>query len=70
MKKIEVVKPFTYYINGYERRDFEIGEHEAPYDCAAYAERYGFAKSETKKAEVKKDAGADKSAGSKKASAG
>jgi hypothetical protein len=76
MKKITVIRPFTYYINGYERRDFEIGEHEAPYECAAYAEEYGFAKLEPKKEEPKeqeepkekekKDVGTDKPAGSKK----
>jgi hypothetical protein len=55
MRKISVIKPFTYYINGYERRDFEIGEHEAPYDCAAYAEEYGYAEIEGKKKEEKKD---------------
>lgn len=43
-KKINVAKPFTYYIDGCRRRDFEIGEHEVPYDCAAYAEEYGFTK--------------------------
>lgn len=53
VKKINVVKPFTYYIDGCRRRDFEIGVHDVPYDCAAYAEKYGF----TKRApEVKKDA--------------
>ena len=43
-KKINVAKPFTYYIDGCRRRDFEIGEHDVPYDCAAYAEAYGFTK--------------------------
>jgi len=43
-KKINVTKPFTYYIDGCRRRDFEIGEHEVPYDCAAYAEQYGYTK--------------------------
>ena len=42
MKKINVAKPFTFYIDGCRRRDFEIGEHEVPYECAAYAEAYGF----------------------------
>lgn len=42
MKRIRVERPFTYYLNGYQRRDFEIGEHDVPYDCAAYAERAGF----------------------------
>lgn len=41
-KRIKVERPFTYYLNGYQRRDFEIGEHDVPYDCAAYAERAGF----------------------------
>jgi len=41
-KKINVAKPFTFYIDGCRRRDFEIGEHEVPYECAAYAEAYGF----------------------------
>jgi hypothetical protein len=78
MKEITVTKPFTYYINGYEKRDFTIGKHEVPYDCAAYATQHGFTKVETKKAEpVKaepkkedaKDDGTDKPGGSKKASA-
>ena len=43
-KKINVAKPFTFYIDGCRRRDFEIGEHEVPYECAAYAEAYGFTK--------------------------
>jgi hypothetical protein len=67
MKEITVTKPFTYYIDGYQRRDFVIGKQEAPYDCAAYAEKYGFAKKETKK-EEKSDDGTDKPTGSKKAS--
>ena len=46
--KIEVTRPFTYYIDGYKRRDFTIGEHEVPYDCAAFAEQSGFTKSEVK----------------------
>lgn len=72
MKKITVVKPFTYWLNGYEKRDFTIGEHMVPYDCAAYAEEYGFTKAETKSANQKeggKDDGASKPAGSKKAPA-
>ena len=32
VKTIDVEKPFTYWINGYERRDFTIGRHEVPYD--------------------------------------
>jgi len=43
-KKINVAKPFTFYIDGCRRRDFEIGEYEVPYECAAYAEEYGFTK--------------------------
>lgn len=47
--KIEVTHPFTYYIDGYKRRDFKIGEHdEVPYDCAAFAVRTGYAKCEVK----------------------
>jgi hypothetical protein len=76
--KITVTKPFTYYIDGYQRRDFAIGEYEVPYDCAAYATQSGFAKVETKKAESedtetkgdeRKDGGADKPGRSKKAPA-
>ena len=44
LKRINVVKPFTYWIGGYERRDFTIGEHDVPYDCAAYAEKAGYTK--------------------------
>ncbi|MDR1943976.1 MAG: hypothetical protein LBQ19_04055, partial [Synergistaceae bacterium] len=66
MKRITVSKPFTYYIDGYDRRDFVIGEHDVPYDCAAYAEEYGF----TKKKEGEKDDGTDKPVGSKKTPAG
>lgn len=51
LKRIRVVSPFTYYLNGYDRRDFEIGEHEVPYDCAAYAERGGFTQMEEAKRE-------------------
>jgi hypothetical protein len=80
MGKIIVVKPFTYYIDGYQRRDFVIGEHDVPYDCAAFAEQYGFAKVEGKdktateedneeEEKVKNDAGTNKSSRSKKASA-
>ena len=58
-KKINVAKPFTYYIDGCRRRDFEIGEHEVPYDCAAYAEEYGF----TKRAPEVKTEDADNGAG-------
>ena len=47
MKKITVVKPFSYYLNGYERRDFTIGVHDVPYDCAAYAVQGGYANLET-----------------------
>lgn len=47
--KIEVTKPFTYYIDGYKRRDFAIGKHEVPYDCAAFAEQSGFTKREVKR---------------------
>ena len=46
--KIEVTHPFTYYIDGYKRRDFAIGEHEVPYDCASFAEQSGFTKREVK----------------------
>ena len=46
--KIKVQKPFTYYIDGYKRRDFSIGEHDVPYDCAAFAEQSGFTKREEK----------------------
>lgn len=46
--KIEVTRPFTYYIDGYKRRDFAIGEHDVPYDCAAFAEQAGFTKCEVK----------------------
>ena len=46
--KIEVTRPFTYYIDGYKRRDFTIGEHEVPYDCAAFAEQSGYTKCEVK----------------------
>ena len=46
--KIEVTKPFTYYIDGYKRRDYSIGEHDVPYDCAAFAEQSGFTKREVK----------------------
>jgi hypothetical protein len=71
MKKITVIRPFAYYIDGYQRRDFAIGEHEAPYDCAAYAEKHGFARTDTKKSapekgDEKKDDGTDKPSGSKK----
>jgi hypothetical protein len=72
MKEINVVKPFTYYIDGYQRQDFAIGKHEVPHDCAAYATTHGFAEGETRKKEVKvetKDDGADKPSGSKKAPA-
>lgn len=46
--KIEVTRPFMYYIDGYKRRDFTIGEHEVPYDCAAFSEQSGFTKFEVK----------------------
>ena len=46
--KIKVVKPFRYYLNGYERRDFQIGEYDVPLDCAAYAEEAGYVRKETK----------------------
>ncbi|MBQ9388559.1 MAG: hypothetical protein IJU07_00095 [Synergistaceae bacterium] len=46
--KIEVTKPFTYYLDGYKRRDYSIGEHDVPYDCAAFAEQSGFTKREVK----------------------
>ena len=46
--KINVKRPFTYYIDGYKRRDFTIGEYDVPYDCAAYAEQSGFTKREVK----------------------
>ena len=46
--KIEVTRPFTYYIDGYKRRDFTIGEHDVPYDCAAFAEQSGYTKQEVK----------------------
>ena len=46
--KIDVKRPFTYYIDGYKRRDFSIGEYDVPYDCAAYAEQSGFTKREVK----------------------
>lgn len=46
--KIEVTRPFTYYIDGYKRRDFTIGEHEVPYDCAAFAVQSGYTKQEVK----------------------
>jgi hypothetical protein len=69
MKEITVTKPFTYYINGYEKRDFTIGKHSVPYDCASYAENGGFTKAEVKEEGVKKDDGADKSVRSKKTSA-
>lgn len=49
---IEVIKPFTYYINGYQRRDFSIGEHDVPYDCAAYAEEAGYIKQQEVKSDV------------------
>lgn len=47
--KIKVTKPFTYYVDGYKRCDFSIGEYEVPYDCAAFAEQSGFTKGEVKK---------------------
>ena len=50
--KIEITHPFTYYIDGYKRRDFSIGEYDVPYDCAAYAEEAGF----TRRQEGKSDA--------------
>ena len=46
--KIEVTRPFTYYIDGYKRRDFAIGEYDVPYDCAAFAEQSGYTKREVK----------------------
>lgn len=46
--KIEVTRPFTYYIDGYKRRDFTIGAHDVPYDCAAFAEQAGYTKREVK----------------------
>ncbi len=49
---VKITKPFTYYIDGYQRRDFQIGEYDVPYDCAAYAESAGF----TEKREEKSDA--------------
>lgn len=42
--KIQVTRPFTYYIDGYQRRDFAIGEHDVPYECAAFAEQSGYTK--------------------------
>ena len=52
-KKINVVKPFSYYVDGCRRRDFDIGEYDVPYDCAAYAEANGLTK---RHVEVKEDA--------------
>lgn len=46
--KIEVTTPFTYYIDGYKRRDFVIGEHDVPQDCAAFAVQAGYTKREVK----------------------
>ena len=46
--KIQVTRPFTYYIDGCQRRDFAIGEHDVPYDCAAFAEQSGYTKREVK----------------------
>jgi len=47
--KIEITKPFTYYIDGYKRRDFEIGEYDdVPQDCAAFAIQAGYTKREVK----------------------
>ena len=37
-----------YYLDGYKRRDFSIGEHDVPYDCAAFAEQSEFTKREVK----------------------
>lgn len=48
-KRIKVTQPFTYWLNGYERRDFAIGEYDVPYDCAAYAEKGGFTKTEAER---------------------
>lgn len=48
MKKIHVIKPFTFYENGYKRCDFQIGEYDASLECAAYAEKAGYVKKEVK----------------------
>ncbi len=72
LKRIKVTRPFVYYLHGYDRRDFVIGEYEVPYDCAAYAERSGFTHApETKREEEPKNGGgADHPRRGKKASAG
>ena len=66
MRKIKVKKPFTYYLNGYDKRDFSIGEYEVPLDCAAYAERRGFVALEES---GEKNAGTSQPGRSKKTSA-
>ena len=50
--KVVITKPFTYYIDGYQRRDFQIGEYDVPRDCAAYAEEAGFTRKQEEKADA------------------
>ena len=54
MRKIEVVTPFTYYLNGYDKKEYPAGEHEVPEDCAAYADAEGHTDSAKTKAEAEK----------------
>ena len=73
LKRIKVTKPFVYYLHGYDRRDFVIGEYEVPYDCAAYAERSGFTQVEETKHEeegAKDGGGTGHARRGKKASSG
>ena len=48
MDRIKVNKPFTYYLNGYEKQDFAIGTHNVSRDCAAFAVSKGYAAIEAK----------------------
>ena len=40
--KIEVKKPFIYYIDGCYKKVFQAGIYDVPEDCAKYAKSGGF----------------------------
>lgn len=40
--KITVSKPFSYYIDGYNKKNFERGDYDVPEDCMNYARQNGF----------------------------
>ena len=42
MRKIKITRSFEYYLNGYERKNFQTGDYEVPEDVAKYAESQGY----------------------------